>query len=223
MPVELVKTTFAASPLADGDAMAEANHRIANNLAMVAGLVRLHSRRIEAAGEPLSSDDARILLEEIGSRIETVGRLHGLLARTQDGRSIDVGSYLREISEAVLGSTTFAGKARLGYMASGACLMAPERALPLGFIVVELITNAVKYAHPTGLTGVITVACRNGNGSITVDVADDGVGLPDGFDPKVSGGLGFRLMRSLADQVRATLSFDDTGTGLAARVQVPLV
>ncbi len=74
-------------------------------------------------------------------------------------------------------------------------MIGPERALPLGFIVVEFFTNAVKYAHPSGVTGMLSVACRHGNGSITVDVADDGVGLPDGFNRMVSGGLRFRLAR----------------------------
>ena len=222
MPAELVKMTIASLPLAGGDSMAEANHRISNNLAMVAGLVRMYGRRIDGTDEPLDNDAVRILLEEIGSRIETVGRLHGLLARTQDGRSIDVGSYLRELSEAVVGSLTFAAKAKLSYTTHGACLMAPERALSVGFIVVELITNAVKYAHPAGSAGEIAVSCHNGDGRITVDVSDDGVGLPAGFDPRVGGGLGFRLMRSLAGQVGATLAFKDTGTGLSVRVRAPL-
>jgi two-component sensor histidine kinase len=221
MPAELIKTTIASPPLAGGDTMAEANHRIANNLAMVAGLVRMYGRRIEGTDEPLDNEAIRILLEEIGSRIETVGRLHGLLARTHDAKWIDVGGYLRDLSEAVVSSLTFAAKARLSYTTRGTCLMAPERALPLGFVVVELITNAVKYAHPAGLAGEIGVSCHSGNGGITVDVSDDGVGLPEGFDPTINGGLGFRLMRSLADQVGATITFNDTGTGLSVRVQAP--
>ena len=202
--------------------VAEANHRIANNLAMISGLVRMYGRRIAATAEPLDTDDIRLLLEEIGSRIETVGRLHGLLARAGDSKTIDVSDYLREISEAVVGSLTFAARAKLTYRSTGTCVMGPERALPLGFIVVELLTNAVKYAHPAGVTGHIMVGCSTVNGNVVVDVDDDGVGWPEGFDPAASGGLGFRLMRSLVDQLKAELTFDDTGTGLSARVQMPL-
>jgi len=222
MPVELVKTAFASPPIGGDDAMAEANHRIANNLAMIAGLVRMNGRRLAAAPRPATSGEVLVMLEEIGTRIDTVARLHGLLARADDSRSIDIGDYLRELSEAVVGSLTVAAKARLSFHATGDCLIASERALPLGFLVVELITNAVKYAHPAGVTGLIDVSCEGGNGNIVVAIADDGVGLPEGFDPEQSGGLGFRLMRSLAEQVKAKLTFHDTGTGLTARVQLPV-
>ena len=221
MPVELVRSTFAAPPVAPVDAMAEANHRIANNLAMVAGLVRMHARRVEAEPGAMESDKVRLLLEEIGSRIETIGRLHGLLARAEDGKSIDVCAYLREICGAVVASLTVAAKARLSHHSGGPCLMASERALPLGFIVVELVTNAVKYSHPSGVTGNITISCASAEGCFVVDVSDDGVGLPEGFDPMQCGGLGLRLMRSLAEQIKATLSFTDTGTGLSVCVRVP--
>ncbi len=110
---------------------------------------------------------------------------------------------------------------QLTYEASGSCLIGPERALPLEFIVVEFVTNAVKYAHPSDNRNALG-GLRHGNGSITVDVADDGVGLPDGFNPMVSGGLGFRLMRSLADQIGGKLNFTDSGTGLTASVQMPV-
>jgi len=56
MPVELVRNAFAAPPVAPHDAVAEANHRIANNLAMISGLVRMYGRRITAAAEPLDID-----------------------------------------------------------------------------------------------------------------------------------------------------------------------
>jgi len=222
MPLELVKNAFSAPPLPEGDGMAEANHRIANNLAMVAGLVRMHARRVASAPQPPTADEILNMLEEVGTRIDTVARLHRLLAHSDNGRSVDVGDYLGELSEAVVGSLTASAKARLSYRASGNCQIACERALPLGFILVELITNAVKYAHPAGVTGVIAINTTGGNGNIIVEVIDDGVGLPEGFDPASSGGLGFRLMRSLAEQVRAGLTFHDTGTGLTARVQLPV-
>jgi len=220
MPVELVKTAFTPPPITD-DAVAEANHRISNNLAMIAGLVRMHSRRMGAAKKPPALDEILVMLEEIGTRIDTVSRLHRLLAHADDGRSIDIGDYLRELSDAVICSLTVAAKAQLSYQATGNCVIASERALPLGFILVELITNAVKYSHPAGVAGVIAVTCDGGNGNIVIEVSDDGVGLPEDFDFEQGGGLGFRLMRSLADQVKARLSFQDTGTGLIARVQLP--
>ena len=52
-------------------------------------------------------------------------------------------------------------------------------------------------------------------------MADDGVGLPEGFDPRTDGGLGLRVIRSLADQLHATLDFDASPLGLTVTVTAP--
>ena len=69
-----------AVPLAPGAAAAEANHRIANNLSLVAGMVRMHARNISRAAEALDNDQVCALLDEIGSRIDGIARLHAMLA-----------------------------------------------------------------------------------------------------------------------------------------------
>ena len=73
--------------------------------------------------------------------------------------------------------------------------MPPERTLSLGFIVVELVTNAVKYAHPTGVAGEIRCDVSSApDGRITVEVSDDVVGLPEGMDPMKASSLGLRVV-----------------------------
>src|SRR5258706_8054511 len=72
----------------------EAHHRIANNLALIAGFVRLQSSQVAKAQRPLSAADACMMLEEVGVRIETVGRLHHLLADRQGGDLVDLAEYL---------------------------------------------------------------------------------------------------------------------------------
>jgi two-component sensor histidine kinase len=203
------------------DAAAEANHRVANSLAMVAGLIHIHARGIAAQAGSMDRAQVCVLLEEISHRIDAVGRLHRLLANLDSGTDIDLAAYLREIAEVVVSSLSFAGRARLVHDGTAGCLIAAERALPLGLIVGEVVTNAVKYAHPTGVVGTVTVACRRAKEKIVVRVTDDGVGLPDGFDPAHAGSLGLRLTRSLAVQIGATLSFRDTGTGLSVELALP--
>ena len=203
------------------DAVAEANHRIANNLCLVAGMVRMNAREVASAAEPMSNEKIRAILEEIGGRIEAIAHLHGLLASHDRGQPIDLSDYLREIAQTVVSSFTFLGRARLSYASEAACLVAPERALAIGLIVGELVTNAVKYAHPAGVNGRIIVACNNVDGAVVVEVADDGVGLPQGFDPMKDGGLGLRLVRSLAQQVKGGLAFNDTGIGLSVELRMP--
>ena len=209
----------AAVPLPD--AIAEANHRIANNLTLVASMVRMHARTLNDRAEPLTKEGVRALLEEIGTRIEQVAHLHGLMAGQEHGEPVDLSDYLRDIGETVVSSLTFLGKAKLHYGSHSECLVAPGRALPVGLIVGELLTNAVKYAHPAGVTGDIMVTCNRFDDVIVVVISDDGIGLPETFDPMRHGGLGLRLVRSLAAQVDAKLVFNDTGTGLSVEVHIP--
>ena len=211
----------AGAAVSSRDAVAEANHRIANNLSLVAAMVRMHARNVAAAAEPLSNDQVRALLQEVGSRIEAIAHLHGLLASHDRGQPIDLSDYLREISETVVSSFTFMSRARLNYNSSAACLVAPERALAVGLIIGELVTNAVKYAHPAGILGHINVSCSSENGAVVIRVTDDGIGFPEDFDPMKDGGLGMRLVRSLADQLHAELAFDDTGIGLSVELRIP--
>jgi two-component sensor histidine kinase len=215
-----------ASPLSPAavplpDAIAEANHRIANNLTLIASMVRMHARTLNDRAEPLTKEGVRALLEEIGTRIEQVAHLHGLMAGQEHGEPVDLSDYLRDIGETVVSSLTFLGKAKLHYGSHSECLVAPGRALPVGLIVGELLTNAVKYAHPAGVTGDIMVTCNRFDDVIVVVISDDGIGLPETFDPMRHGGLGLRLVRSLAAQVDAKLVFNDTGTGLSVEVHIP--
>lgn len=202
------------------DSIAESNHRIANNLTLVSSMIRMHARSIEAGDEPMSNVEVRALLEEIGARIEAIANLHGLLARHDHDQPIDLSDYLREICEVVVSSLIFVGKAKLNYESNGACLIAPERALPAGLIIGELVTNAVKYAHPAGVIGEITVSCNSEPGATVITVVDDGVGLPEGFDPMREGSLGLRLVRSLAHQLGARLAYDNTGIGLSVSLRI---
>ena len=76
--------------------------------------------------------------------------------------------------------------------------------------------NAITFAHPTGVEGKIFVACgRSPAGAIAIAVTDDGVGLPENFDPASDGNTGFRLMRALSERLGAKLTFKSTCLGLS--------
>lgn len=198
----------------------EANHRIANNLSLVAGMVRMHTRKIMQTDEPMDSVEVCALLDEISGHIDGIARLHGLLAAGQNG-SIDLSDYLNQVATTVVSSISYAGKARLTHWCEGECLINAERAVTIGLIVGELVTNSLKYAHPSGTLGAISVGCIDRGDGIEIDVTDDGVGLPDDFDPRMNGGLGLRLAHSLTDQLSGRLSFEDSGVGLTVLLRVP--
>jgi two-component sensor histidine kinase len=200
----------------------EVNHRVANNLSLVVALVRLHASRLAREHRPMSAGEVSVLLGDIASRIETAARLHRMLSHRPDSTTVDLAAYLRELCGTLAVSMPFGGTIECAPAPGARHDAPPDLVLPVALIVTEAVTNAVKYAHPTGLPVAIEVACRRRrDGRSVVEVTDDGVGLPDGFDPAVDGDLGFQAMRHLARQVRADLAFDSGPLGLCCTVTLP--
>jgi two-component sensor histidine kinase len=209
---------------ANADPAAETDHRIANSLGLIVSLVRTHARNVARGGKDWRPEQVRLLLEEMAGRIETVGRLHRLVSRQTGGDedSTDLSDYLKEICDGLLGALSSAARFSIVQAPSRDCTVRVQQALPLGLIVCEVVTNAIKYSHPANTRGMIMVACgREPDGSVFVEVADDGVGLPEGFDVARDGGHGLRLVRGLAEQLMATYSFVDGGLGLRFRLSIP--
>jgi len=199
----------------------EAHHRIANNLALIAGFVRLQTSKLAEAGESMSAEEAYLLLEEIGVRIQTIGQLHHLLGANADAARVSLGEYLRSACGILSEAVCVHRSVELTCDACS-CSFPPEGAAVLGLIVAELVTNAVKYAHPAGVPGRIAVHCRRtADNTLILSVADDGVGLPEGFDAQTDDGLGMRVIRSLADQLHGTLDFDSSPLGLTVTLSAP--
>ena len=227
MPRQLVSDYLAnndSSPPGEAEPallVAEANHRIANNLSLIAGILRLQANEIVKLEQPMAPDEVAGLLSEVGSRVEAVGRLHRLLADDEAGGLLDLREYLHGVASTAIRSMS--GRQVLLDPPGGRPYRVPAKvAMSVGLIVGEAVTNAVKYAHPTGVRGHIAVACERAlDGSTVVGVLDDGVGLPEGFDASAEGGLGLRMMRIIAAQLGGELSFDSEPMGLTVRLRLP--
>lgn len=95
-----------------------------------------------------------------------------------------------------------------------------KRAVPLDLIANELVTNAMKYAFPEGTKGTITIGLSLAGGSIALEIADDGAGIPAGPGAGNSEGLGMTIVDLLAGQIGATL-YRDPGKGTRIRLTLP--
>lgn len=208
----------------DDVGMAEADHRIANNLASLSGVVRLQRNAISrSSDQTFTTKQVCMLLDDIGARIEVTAKLHKSLALTVHGNGVNLGDFLQEISE-MIGTLSPEGKMDLTFDHSCDGCIDPRHALHAALIAAELLTNACKYAHPTGLPVKVHVRCEtNGDGSFVVEVTDDGVGFPESFDPATDGGLGFQLMRALANGLGAELQFEHSSLGVCGRLVKPKI
>lgn len=191
----------------------EADHRIANSLAMIGSLVRLQALKGDVS-------DPKALLIEVADRIDAVGKLHRLLAGSAS-QAVMLGEYLKEICDILAGSVAQTDTRLLLGCSTGHAVPA-NVALPVGLIVAELISNSLKYAHPTGLPVKIRLSCnRNEAGGLALVYEDDGVGFPEGFDVSNDGHMGMRFIEVLTRQVNATSEWSSDPLGIRFAMAVP--
>ncbi|MCK6451529.1 MAG: ATP-binding protein [Alphaproteobacteria bacterium] len=190
----------------------EENHRVKNSLQLAASLLQL--QQAKTAARPV-----RQLLAEAHSRVLTIARLHEHLLQADNATRIDLKRYLSTICADI-------GVAIGQQGAVIACAIEPvtvptELAVPLGLILNELVTNAVKH----GLGGArgriaVSLATRDGVGRLVVE--DEGRGLPAGWSISASHGLGMQIVRGLADQIHARLHGGSTAKGARFEVEFPI-
>ncbi len=177
----------------------ELQHRIKNTLAMITSLVHMETRD---SCEPAARD----VLENIRSRISTLSGLYSMLYSTGAVRQVRLDGYLRMIADSVVSAYAKVGAGIELGVAADEILIDTKRASSVGLIVNELLMNAFKYAFSGGRRGRVDIGLSGTEEGIELVVSDNGVGLPDGFDPARSEGFGLRLVGMLLDQLGGTLS-----------------
>ena len=191
----------------------EVNHRVKNSLQVVSSMLHLQAN---TADDPTLSDG----LMEASSRISAVGRAYDRLAYTADYENIDLVAYLREVIED-WGTTIAPCKIQLDVPEK--IQFAADRAILVGLIINELVSNAGKYAYPDGLGGAIRVRLdlveKN---AVLISISDEGIGLPSDFNPATSKRLGTRLVNAMAKQLGAELARRTSTKGTHYTLQVPL-
>jgi two-component sensor histidine kinase len=186
----------------------EVNHRISNSLAMVAGFARLQ------AGA-MSDPAAKSALDEMQARIHAIAGVHRRLYTSEDVQAVDLDPYLGSLVEE-LGATLRAdGGAQTLRLFADPARVSTDRAVSIGIIVTELVTNALKYAYPPGVQGEVRVRLTADAGRATLTVEDDGVGWR-GQGAAKGTGLGMRIVSAMAADLRSALHYDPDYAGARA-------
>jgi two-component sensor histidine kinase len=181
----------------------EVHHRVKNNLQVITSLLGLQSRSVQ--------DKAALeALEESQRRIQSMALVHESLYRASDLSRVDMQAYLRGLLDHFMRA---APGHEISLNASRASFSI-DLAVPCGLILNELISNAMKHAFPAGRPGRIVVTLKRvTEDECVLSVHDDGIGLPEGFDPATTASLGLQLVRALTEQIHGQLSFKtDRGT-----------
>lgn len=190
--------------------LAEVNHRAKNSLAIAAALLGVQARRQE-------SPTVRVLFEEAQDRLNAMARVHDLLSRSETSQRVEVAAYVRDLCDALRPITGDDHRISLEARAEQGILVEADTAVPLGIILTELVTNAVKYAFPAPNAGTITIRVHRVPGDrVEVQVEDDGVGMLDIRE----GSLGFGLVRALVKQIGGEMDVRSS-PGATIRVDFP--
>jgi two-component system, sensor histidine kinase PdtaS len=172
----------------------EMSHRVKNSLTSVVGLLRVQARSA-------SSQDVKAALEDASARVATIAQVHDLLWRGAKVGFVELADFMSELCKKL--NSTAQGHTLEFY--ADAMSLSADHAIPLGLLINELVTNAVKYAYP-GSHGVIKVTAHEIEGHLQVEVSDQGIGLPEDFDieqPRTS--LGFKVITGLVRQLQGRL------------------
>jgi len=210
------------SPTSPTDLVAEANHRIANNLALLVGLVRMQTLSLKKRGE-LTTVEVHHLLDGVAARLHTISQLHHILSRASNEAVISLKPHLHEITDALFAALSSPDQSVKVMHTGNDCIVLMRQVQPIALMLCEIFINAIKYAHPSGVPLIMLVDCSVlADGKLVLTVSDDGVGLPEGFDPMRSDGMGFKVMRSLAAEIGANLQIQSTHLGLTTRLTLPV-
>ncbi|WP_340198770.1 histidine kinase dimerization/phosphoacceptor domain -containing protein [Ascidiimonas sp. W6] len=199
---------FIELSLAEKDSLLkEIHHRVKNNLQMVSSLLSMQTKNTK-------SKEAIAALEEGRSRVKAMALIHQKLYQNEDLSVIQMQEYIESLVNSVQSVYKKGGhKINIIIDAEGTELDI-DRAIPIGLIINELVSNSLKYAFTGREDGQIYISVRM-NGKLGVfEYLDNGNGLPEDVEKRAGSSLGIKLIERLVNQLRSTLNFDKDVDGV---------
>ncbi|QHS59244.1 sensor histidine kinase [Chitinophaga agri] len=191
----------------------EVHHRVKNNLQTIVSLLESQSAYLE--------NDALLAIQESQNRIHAMSLIHQKLYHDENVSSVNMGNYLPELIQYLRQSYNVRNNVCFNVQVDEIELDVSQ-AIPLGLIVNEAITNAIKYAFPRGATGQsISVALLAEDTRAQLYVADNGIGIKPAVLAARAHGLGLKLIRGLAKDIEAELNINgDNGTTITISFEI---
>ncbi len=195
--------------------MNEVHHRVNNNLAIIANLLRMQAG---AFPDPQVAD----ALQESQLRVESMALIHAHLYNATDWSAVDFAKYAEVLAETLFRSygvdqTRITCRVEIGHFTLGV-----DQAIPAGLILNELISNALKHAFPDNRSGTIVVSGALLDGRVDLAVQDDGAGITKSAEPAKRQSLGLKIVNILCRQLKGTfLSPEPSVQGCLYQISFP--
>ncbi|HQO01402.1 MAG TPA: response regulator [Spirochaetota bacterium] len=192
----------------------EIHHRVKNNLQSVQSMISIQMKGI--------SDDLIVSqLRDLKGRISTMTELHQILHNSDSINVIQLNTYIHNLAEYIINSHTDRSRnISLKYELDKEISIPTGKAIPCGLVLNELLTNAIKYAFPENREGIISLSLSSDNGTVRLQICDNGIGLPPDFNIEKSKSLGLKLIPMLASQLNGTVEFN-SDSGLCCTLSFP--
>ncbi len=184
--------------------MIELQHRVKNNLGIISSLLSLEMPK-------LKDETARAVFMNARTRILSMSGIYEQLYGSGNLESVSLAKYVTDLANMILKTYSIRSRNLLLETNLEEIQLDLRRTVPLGLILNELITNILKYAYPDGHGGSINIETRKDDNIITVKVADNGIGLPEGFSIKKADTMGLSLVKMLVDQIGGKLNVESSG------------
>jgi PAS domain S-box-containing protein len=195
-----------------GMLLLELTHRVKNSLQIIAGMVSIEARSHK-------SGEGKAALERVSHRINALGQLYSKLSDANTVEAVDAATYLDELCRDLIASVHKEGGRSIVLKTNIESELLPtDRAITIGLIVNELVTNAVKFAFPDDAKGMVLVTLKRASGELRLTVADNGQGLDPG---RADFGLGGRLVEGFAQQLGGRLTRETGNKGTIVCLTLP--
>lgn len=179
----------------------EVHHRVKNNLQVISSMLDLQS-------QTLHDTRAKNVVKEAILRVQAMAFIHQNLYLDDAANTVDMPDYIAMLCDHLFNTYNIhPDKIRLD-MQIEPLRLHTDTAIPLGMILNELISNALKYAFKGRPTGSIWVTLRKNDEKILLQVKDDGVGLPANFEPQRTNSFGYEIIQAFSQKLKASLLID---------------
>jgi two-component sensor histidine kinase len=194
--------------------MKELHHRVKNNLQIVSSLLSLQSYKLE--------DEATIsVLKESQMRVQAMSLIHQRLYKTDTLTNVNIKDYVTDLVETLMSAYGYTHDSFDLEVNITKEIIDVDKALPIGLIINELVTNAMKYAYKEVSRPLLHIGLVERDGNIVLKVKDNGPGMDELEWKKKTGSFGKQLITALSKQLRGKQSVTSSG-GTIFTVVIPL-
>ncbi|MCD4735539.1 MAG: sensor histidine kinase [Bacteroidales bacterium] len=191
----------------------EIHHRVKNNLSII-------KRLVEVTGETISDAKASNNLHELSNRIISISQVHSQLYRKDDITHVNLNVYITDLLtnlQTSLGSSEL----KIELQIENKIDVGFSNAVPLGLIINELVTNAIKYGRNNNKSQEVLISIKNKGEAINITVQDNGPGFPENFDIISINTYGLKLVKGLTLQLNGQIKVFNN-SGAVVEIEIPM-